>query len=308
VCSRIFCQFVGAPLVVTVVAGGSLLLGGAADAAPAPGTLGRLTFTPTTGLDTQILTATTSAGCSPESNSADMEVTGPVGATNPTFPLGTVITTTENNTFSTTKPFIISEGVSLKDAADILHTTIQPGEYDFTVFCQDQDFLTKFGTFTGAIFFTDATHYNTGTAPTPTPVGPTPTPAPTPEVTPTPTPVGPTPTPAPGAKVTTTTLLVIHIPLPFGLGGFAIPIANVAPFNAVGTVQFMDGNTNLGGPVPTFGGIVIGGFISLPPGSHSLTAMFTPTDPAAFAPSTSAAVSLTFQSSPGWGLLRQGRR
>jgi hypothetical protein len=162
--SRFFRRFVAGDLVVAVAAGGSLLLGGAANAAPAPGTLGTLTLTGTTGLDTQIISARTSAGCSRTSNAADMEVTGPVGAATPVFPPGTVITTTEKNTFSTTAPFTIPEGVSLKDAADILHTKIVPGEYDFTVFCQDQDFLKKFGTFTGAIFFTDSKHYNTGAA------------------------------------------------------------------------------------------------------------------------------------------------
>jgi hypothetical protein len=156
-------------LVIIVTTGGAVVLGGAANAAPAPGTLGTLTFTPTTGSDTQIITASTSAGCSSESNAADLEVTGPVGAATPVFPPGTVITTTQNNTFSTTKSFTIPEGVSLKDAADILHTTIVPGEYDFTVVCQDQDFLTRFGTFTGAVFFTDATHYNTGAANPPSP-------------------------------------------------------------------------------------------------------------------------------------------
>jgi hypothetical protein len=169
--SRFFRRFVAGNLVVAIAAGGSLLLGGAANAAPASGTLGALTFTAATGLDTQIISVRTSAGCSRTSNAASMEVTGPVGATTPVFPPGTVITTTEKNTFSTARPFTIPEGVSLKDAADILHTKIVPGEYDFTVFCQDQDFLTKFGTFTGAIFFTDSTHYNTGAA-EPPPVSP----------------------------------------------------------------------------------------------------------------------------------------
>lgn len=91
-----------------------------------------------------------------------------------------------------------------------------------------------------------------------------------------------------------TTLSVIQVPLPFGLGGFAIPIAHVVPRNATGTVQFQDGSTNLGAPVPVFGGVTFGGFTILSPGMHSLTAMFTPTDPAAFDPSTSPPVSLTF--------------
>jgi len=75
---------------------------------------------------------------------------------------------------------------------------------------------------------------------------------------------------------------VINVPLPVGLGGFAIPIANVAPFNVVGTVQFRDGDTNIGAPVPVTGGIAIGPFTILPPGSHSLTEIFTPKKPAAW--------------------------
>src|SRR5581483_225789 len=109
--------------------------------------VGSLTFSPASGLDTTIITATTSAGCphtsdpTTDPDGADLEVTGPVGSANPTFPPGTVITSTETTSFSNTDPFSIAEGVSLKDAADILHTTIQPGEYDFTVTCQNSTFL-----------------------------------------------------------------------------------------------------------------------------------------------------------------------
>ncbi|MGH3871092.1 MAG: Ig-like domain-containing protein [Pseudonocardiaceae bacterium] len=133
-------------------------------------------------------------------------------------------------------------------------------------------------------------------APTPTPIptpAPTSTPTPAPTSTPTPAPTS-TPTPEPGAVATTTTLSVTQIPLPFGLGGFAIPFANVAPPNAVGTVQFKDGATNLGAPVPVSGGFAFGGLVSLPPGPHSLTAVFTPTNSAAFQPSTSNTVAFTF--------------
>jgi hypothetical protein len=84
--NRFLTRFVVVPLVVAVAAGGALLLNGAADAAPASGALGTLIFTPPTGSDTQIISARTSAGCSPESNSADMEVTGPVGSASPVFP------------------------------------------------------------------------------------------------------------------------------------------------------------------------------------------------------------------------------
>ena len=182
-------QFVAAPVAIAVAAGGSLLLNGAAGAALAPGSLGALTFTPAQGIDTQIITAHTAAGCDSQSNAARMDVTGPVGAATPTFPPGTVITSTQSNTFSNTGSFDIAIGVSLKDAADVLHTTIKPGEYDFTVVCQDRDLLTEFGNFTGSIRFTDATHWNTGAAPSSSPApssssssSPSPTPSSSPTV------------------------------------------------------------------------------------------------------------------------------
>ncbi len=103
-----------------------------------------------------------------------------------------------------------------------------------------------------------------------------------------------TPTPVPGAKATTTTLSVIQVPLPFGLGGFAIPIANVGPDDPAGTVQFKDGTHNLGDPVRVFGGVAVGPFAFLPAGHHSVTAVFTPTNPAKFKPSTSNTVNFTF--------------
>ncbi|MGH3767541.1 MAG: hypothetical protein ACRDTX_20735 [Pseudonocardiaceae bacterium] len=98
--------------------------------------------------------------------------------------------------------------------------------------------------------------------------------------------------PIPGA-VTTTKLTASPIRLPFGLGGYVLPIARVAPFNAAGSVQFKDGNTNIGPRIPVTGGIAVGRLVSLPPGSHSLTATFIPANLAAFQLSTSNTVAFT---------------
>ena len=73
-----------------------------------------------------------------------------------------------------------------------------------------------------------------------------------------------------------------------------LPIAQVTPNNAAGTVQFKDGNTNLDGPRHVIGGFAIGQLTFLGGGSHSITAVFTPANPAAFQPSTSAADTFTF--------------
>jgi hypothetical protein len=78
------------------------------------------------------------------------------------------------------------------------------------------------------------------------------------------------------------------------LGGFAIPIANVIPGSSAGTVQFTDETHNLGGPVTVVGGVAVGPFESLRPGSHSVIAMFIPANSTAFKPSMSNTVTFRF--------------
>jgi hypothetical protein len=68
----------------------------------------------------------------------------------------------------------------------------------------------------------------------------------------------------------------------------------VAPPNATGTVQFTDKfkdkTTALGDAPVRSGGLVMLLTKKLANGGHSLSAMFTPTDPAVFQPSTSNTV------------------
>jgi hypothetical protein len=108
-------------------------------------------------------------------------------------------------------------------------------------------------------------------------------------------------------KVTTTTLIVA----PSGSfpEGFPVTlVAIVTPCAVTGKVQFKDRDKNIGDPVPAHPGIVVtnvGGHVdgnsraaftitsTLPPGPHSLTAVFTSADPSAHDSSTSPAVSLT---------------
>lgn len=97
-----------------------------------------------------------------------------------------------------------------------------------------------------------------------------------------------------GIPATMATLTIIEIPLPLNLGGIAIPIAQVTPADAAGTVQSQDGTTNLGGPVPVAAGTAIGPIYVLNTGSHSLTTTFTPTNPANVQPLTSNTVTFTF--------------
>ena len=102
-------------------------------------------------------------------------------------------------------------------------------------------------------------------------------------------------------------LEVIRIRLLLRVGGIAIPIAHLVPTSAAGSVQFKDGTTNLGAPVHVIAGIAVGPLSILRPGQHSLTAVFTPTHPAKFPPSTSNKV--TFRLLKQWwsDAVRTGR-
>ncbi|MGH3767877.1 MAG: Ig-like domain repeat protein [Pseudonocardiaceae bacterium] len=71
-------------------------------------------------------------------------------------------------------------------------------------------------------------------------------------------------------------------------------IAAVTPSTAAGTVQFRDGTTNFGSPVPVTKGIASSttSTSALAVGSHALTAVFLPTD-RVYSSSTSPGLSLT---------------
>jgi hypothetical protein len=134
--------------------------------------------------------------------------------------------------------------------------------------------------------------------PTPTPIpSATPTSAPTPQPTPVATPTSsPLPSPGPGMTATTTTLIVIRVHLPWGLGGLVLPIATVAPTTATGTVQFINGPATLGQPVSVIAGLAFGSIRILGTGQHTLSAIFIPSDPTQFQPSTSNNVTFKFLS------------
>ena len=100
--------------------------------------------------------------------------------------------------------------------------------------------------------------------------------------------------PSSGIPAAMATLTIIEVPVPLNLGGIAIPIAQVTPADAAGTVQSQDGTTSIGGPVPVVAGTAIGPVYVLHTGSHSLTTTFTPTNAANVQPLTSNTVTFTF--------------
>lgn len=97
--------------------------------------------------------------------------------------------------------------------------------------------------------------------------------------------------PTTGLPAISTTLRVV--PNSGSQGVPKVLIARVSPNDADGTVQFTDDGNDLGSPVRVAGGQAILVTRDLTSGIHSLTAVFSPTDPAAFAPSKSSTVTVT---------------
>jgi hypothetical protein len=98
-----------------------------------------------------------------------------------------------------------------------------------------------------------------------------------------------------GAKATCTTL--VTSPASSVAQGTEVTLtAMVTPAAAAGNVQFKDNAKDLGTAMPVTSGTAAMK-TTLDAGAHSLTAVFTPTDPAAFNSSTSPPVSLTVTAS-----------
>lgn len=96
------------------------------------------------------------------------------------------------------------------------------------------------------------------------------------------------------ATGTATATALIADPNPANAGRPVKLTAEVSPRGASGTIQFFDGTTPLGESQPVKrNGTAQLTTKTLTPGSHTLTARFIPTDPAAFGPSTSPPVTLT---------------
>jgi len=92
---------------------------------------------------------------------------------------------------------------------------------------------------------------------------------------------------------TTTTSLTLSPTGPVGFGTTVTLSASVTPTNAVGSVKFFDGTTQVGAIQAWNGTGVSVTTSSLGVGTHSLTAQFLPTNPANFGTSTSTPASLT---------------
>jgi hypothetical protein len=78
-----------------------------------------------------------------------------------------------------------------------------------------------------------------------------------------------------------------------GLGFLVVADARVTPERdgkPVGTVQFKDGDTRIGGPVPVINGRAL--LVAFRPGGSHVTAVYTPSPGVRFLPSTSKTVTI----------------
>ncbi len=247
---RFLTRAVAGAVVLAVAGAATLLTGGVANAQPA---VGVLSITPTSGSDLTAASASTSAPCPAASNALHIKLTGP---NNMNF----LITGRTTAGFSSTSPMVgIPFGQTFKDAAaqNTPSTTLVAGTYTATLNCVSGIIgNTVEASFAGAIVFSSPTAWTVS--------------APPPVSTPTSTALGVTPA-SPTTAGTQTTLT-----------------ATVTPTTATGTVQFVDGTTNIGSPVPASAGTATTS-TTLAQGAHSLTAVFT--GGTGFANSVSAAVT-----------------
>jgi hypothetical protein len=88
------------------------------------------------------------------------------------------------------------------------------------------------------------------------------------------------------SPASTTTTLTVSPPSPQGFGTSEILEATVSPAAATGKVQFSVGSANLGNPVAISGGVATFTTTSLPEGTDSLKAAFTPANSSDYTAST----------------------
>jgi hypothetical protein len=309
-CSRIFRQLSVGTVVVAVCGAAAVFSNAVANADPPP-VDGSLTLSQSSGTAADKPSVHTPAACPDTAGSYDGLVTGPNGFN------GIFVNNESAAIGFKDGPFDVPFSLDMGSISQSIGVPLVTGEYDLVLECVDGGTGDRKRAWSTAMIFDTPDHwtaFSNGTpsgTPTPTPSTtetPTPTPSttetptPTPSTTETPTPTPsttetPTPTPsttpAPGATATTTTLRVF--PNPAFQGFPMIFLVNVVPLGASGTVQLMDGTTALGAPMAAPFGFAFG-ITALPQGTHSLTAVFTPSDSADFAPSTSSPVSLRVRS------------
>lgn len=246
---------------LTAVAAVGITAGGASAA-----TIGTLSFAPATGNNLSLITATSSAAC-PGGTNLYIKLTGPG------FPAAVAGSSSggysvSGNAAQSSFPTAPNGGkiVALQNHFQNFADSQTPpatlgGLYTVTMYCQNNFGTVQFGEFVGQINFSSPTAYAAVVSTTPTSTAIAASPA--------------SPSTA-GTAVTFT--------------------ATVSPATP-GSVQFMDGAAALGSPVTVAGGTAALTTSALSVATHSITAVFTSSDPA-FAGSTSAATSYVVTAVP----------
>ena len=210
------------------------------------------------------LVMTTSAPCPSGTSKVKMTLTG-----------GSVSNDGANNLMGLTSVGLVSSGagmvatatVTLKDLWSSYADVAPSGQYVARILCTDDTGSADLGTFDATLAATTTSGaYNA--------------------------------TWAPVSNATATTTKLAASPLdPVAQGTTSTLTATVTPTAAAGKVQFKNGTADLGTPVTVSGGQAqYAG--KLPAGSRSLTAVFTPTDSAAYASSTSSALTYVVAGTP----------
>jgi len=243
----------GSGAVAVAALSGTVLFSSVAMSTAAPaGTLGGVTFTPSSGSDLTAPVARTSGPCPATADSANVLIVGPVGAADPVFPEDNpfVAVTTSKASFSTIDPFDLPFRLNMKDAAADRGKTLQAGEYDVTARCVKGLTQEVLGTFTGALSFTSPTAYQTAGTGTP---GTSETVAPTSVTTSSPV---PTTTSAPSESTTSESAPTTSEPPPStsAPSDSSVPTTTSAPSDGgLGTVTPNGGDAGAGpaGGLPT---------------------------------------------------------
>ncbi len=148
----------------------TVVLGNGIARADAPPRLGSLTFAPATGLDTTRSSVTTvssgsAKGCPADTTNVSAVAVGPGGWSG-----GLLVIGTTDQDFSNVQDFRIGLNDTWQGIAKSNSTAVTAGRYDVTLSCIDTTTTVVYGTFTGSLWFSDATHFqNTDPATSSTP-------------------------------------------------------------------------------------------------------------------------------------------
>jgi len=238
------------------------LVGLAMPSANAETDLGDLAVTPTTGPADSYITVDTPGACPAGASKFKVSINGP-GITSTADNNLNGVSFLSNATPNPSGGVSVQAAFTLKEIFQSNGVVAPSGNYVVNFRCQSSDGGIVYGDFLATLSLVAGAAFDgTYTLVPPTPNG-----------------------------VATTTTLDVSAPDPIAAGTAINLSATVVPSDAVGTVQFKRGATNVGGPQTVTGGVATLNSQVLPAGTQSLTAVFLPTDANDFLTSTSTARS-----------------